>query len=79
MIMFKAFPAQSRSSDECIRHFETDSVNGLSEVEASRRLDVVGLNELEKEKPVPMWKLVLEQFDDYLVKILLASAAFSFI
>ena len=45
MIMFKAFPAQSRSSDECIRHFETDSVNGLSEAEASRRLDVVGFNE----------------------------------
>lgn len=79
MKMFKAFPAQSRSCEDCLEHFETSITNGLNESEANRRLDVVGPNELEKEKPVPMWKLVLEQFDDYLVKILLASAAFSFV
>lgn len=79
MNMIKTFPAQSRSCEECLHHFETDMVNGLSESEASRRLDVFGYNELDKEKSVPMWKLVLEQFDDYLIKILLASAAFSFL
>lgn len=76
--MLKSFAAQSRSIEECISHFETNIDSGLSEAEASRRLDVNGYNELEKEKPVPMWKLVVEQFDDYLIKILLASAAFSF-
>lgn len=50
----------------------------MSEKEAQRRLTINGPNELEKEKPTPMWKLVLEQFDDYLIKILLLSAAFSF-
>ena len=79
MNMFKPFAAHCRSCNDCLHHFETDITRGLSDSEAKRRLDIVGLNELEKEKPVPMWKLVLEQFDDYLVKILLASAAFSFI
>ena len=77
MNMFKYFPSQSRSVDECISHYETSLESGLSEKEAFQRLDVCGLNELTKEKPTPMWRLVLEQFDDYLIKILLASAAFS--
>lgn len=37
-----------------------------------------GWNELEKEEGTPLWKLVLEQFDDTLVKILLAAAVVSF-
>lgn len=37
-----------------------------------------GYNELEKEEGTPLWKLVLEQFDDALVKILLAAAVVSF-
>ena len=60
-------------------NYETSLTDGLTTAEAYRRQNIVGLNELEKEKPTPMWKLVLEQFDDYLVKILLASAAFSFV
>lgn len=76
--MFSSFNAYARSVDECTAHFKTDVDSGLSEQEAFHRLDVYGANELAKEKPTPMWKLVLEQFDDYLIKILLASAAFSF-
>lgn len=77
--MFRPFPDQARTGDECLDHYETNLSSGLSEKEAQRRLTINGPNELEKEKPTPMWKLVLEQFDDYLVKILLVSAAFSFV
>lgn len=38
-----------------------------------------GRNALAEEPPTPLWKLVLEQFDDYLVQILLLSAVLSFI
>lgn len=43
---------------------------GLSDrqVEAARKKH--GLNELDKEASKPLWKLVLEQFDDTLVKVL---------
>ena len=78
MNMFKSYQAYSRSCSECLTHYDTSEEQGLSQLEAVRRLEINGPNELEKEKPTPMWKLVLEQFDDYLIKILLASAAFSF-
>ena len=77
--MSGTYPAHSHSCEQCVSYFHSDINNGLSEAEVKKALQYYGPNELEKEKPVPMWKLVLEQFDDYLIKILLASAAFSFI
>ena len=37
------------------------------QVEAKR--SVYGYNELEKPPQTPLWKLVLQQFDDVLVKV----------
>jgi len=50
----------------------------LSPGEAQERLAAEGPNELAAEPGTPLWRLVLEQFDDALVKILLAAAAVSF-
>lgn len=54
---------------------------GLDASEAAARLDQYGPNELGKPEPTPLWKLILEQFQDRLVQILLIvavlSAAFS--
>ena len=36
-------------------------------------------SELPAEEGKPLWKLILEQFDDLLVKILLAAACISFV
>eukprot|EP00300_Choanocystis_sp_HF-7_P019030 c20214_g1_i1.p1 GENE.c20214_g1_i1~~c20214_g1_i1.p1 ORF type:complete len:996 (-),score=301.47 c20214_g1_i1:161-3148(-) len=55
------------------------SLDGLSEQEAQERLAKYGPNELPSDPPTPFWKLVLEQFDDHLVKILLAAAVTSFV
>ncbi len=44
-----------------------------------KRRTLYGTNELTAEPGTPFWKLVLKQFDDLLVKILLVAAAISFL
>eukprot|EP00250_Pteridium_aquilinum_P007551 c17239_g1_i1 orf=372-3581(-) len=73
-----AFPAWSRSVKECEEYFKVKVSDGLSMSEAEERRKVYGYNELEKHPSHPLWKLVLEQFDDMLVKILLVAAIISF-
>ncbi|KAH7296156.1 hypothetical protein KP509_26G011600 [Ceratopteris richardii] len=73
------FPAWSRSVEDCERHFRVKIRSGLSKSEAEERRKVYGYNELEKQPSHPLWKLVLEQFDDMLVKILLVAAIISFV
>ena len=47
---------------------------GLTEVEAAARLERYGPNEVEAERETPWWVLVLHQFTDPLIYILLAAA-----
>ncbi|KAK1744821.1 calcium-transporting ATPase [Skeletonema marinoi] len=51
-----------------------DPSKGLSSESVEQKREEYGWNELDKEEATPLWKLVLEQFDDTLVKILLAAA-----
>ncbi|MCO5559133.1 hypothetical protein L7F22_012725 [Adiantum nelumboides] len=73
------FPSWSRSVSDCERHFKVKVCDGLSMSEAEERCKLYGYNELEKHPSHPLWKLVLEQFDDMLVKILLVAAIISFV
>ncbi|KAG0626234.1 hypothetical protein M758_2G113100 [Ceratodon purpureus] len=72
------FPAWANTVDDCLRHFDVDVAKGLSKSAVERNRKKYGWNELAKEPGKPMWKLVLEQFDDTLVKILLFAAFVSF-
>ncbi|EGP85744.1 unnamed protein product [Zymoseptoria tritici ST99CH_3D7] len=71
--------AYSRSTAEVLKHFQVTEQSGLSEsaVEASRQKH--GKNAIPEDPPTPLWELVLEQFKDQLVLILLGSAAISFV
>eukprot|EP00249_Psilotum_nudum_P024965 c29334_g1_i2 orf=1346-4747(+) len=73
------FPAWARSVEECAEEFGVDLSKGLSAAEVGRRHDLFGWNELERHATHSLWKLVLEQFDDMLVKILLFAAVISFV
>ncbi|XP_041006887.1 calcium-transporting ATPase, endoplasmic reticulum-type [Juglans microcarpa x Juglans regia] len=75
----KPFPAWSWSVEQCLKEFNVKLDKGLSTYEAEKRRERHGWNELAKEKGKPLWRLVLEQFDDMLVKILLVAACISFI
>ncbi|KAJ4462464.1 ion-transporting P-type ATPase [Paratrimastix pyriformis] len=52
---------------------------GLTAEEAIRRRGIFGPNELPVQPSTPFWKMVLEQFEDRMVQILLVSAVISFV
>lgn len=63
----------SLAEDEVERILDTSS-EGLSTQEAAARLAQYGPNEVEAEKETPWWVLLLHQFADPLIYILLAAA-----
>lgn len=77
--MIIMYPAWSHTVEEVLEHHEVEDVcRGLDSAEAEKRLETYGPNELKKAPSASMLELVLEQFDDTLVKILLLAAAVSF-
>ncbi|KAI5655174.1 hypothetical protein M9H77_32361 [Catharanthus roseus] len=71
--------AYARSVAEVLEFFGVDQSKGLSEFQVVEHARLYGRNVLPQEQSTPFWKLVLKQFDDLLVKILIASAIVSFI
>ncbi|KAG8391970.1 hypothetical protein BUALT_Bualt01G0242800 [Buddleja alternifolia] len=74
----KPFSAWLWSVEQCLKEYKVKLDKGLSTYEVEKRRERYGWNELQKEKGKPLWRLVLEQFDDMLVKILLLAAFISF-
>jgi Ca2+-transporting ATPase len=56
---------------------QESSPSGLSAAEAARRLSVYGPNELEAASRISPWRILLEQFQNVLIIILLAATALS--
>lgn len=73
------FPAWSKDVRECEERFQVTQEFGLSSEEADRRRKEYGLNELEKHEGQSIFKLILDQFNDTLVRILLVAAVISFV
>ncbi|XP_078429688.1 calcium-transporting ATPase 4, endoplasmic reticulum-type-like [Wolffia australiana] len=73
------FPAWARDVRECEEKFNVSADRGLASEEVLRRQAKYGLNELEKHAGPSIWQLVLEQFNDTLVRILLVAAVVSFV
>ena len=62
---------------EILEEFQVDVKMGLDSKEAKRRLELVGFNQLqEKEKASPI-KILLNQFKDFMVIVLLAATIIS--
>lgn len=80
----------TKSVEEVLKEFGVSPDQGLNDKQVEEGLNKYGLNgmlcihiifllELPRDEGKPLWKLVLEQFDDLLVKILLAAAVVSFV
>jgi len=69
--------AHARDLNEILQHYSVDIDSGLNDTQAAKQRDIFGKNELAADEGTPFWKLVLKQFDDLLVKILIAAAIVS--
>lgn len=71
--------AHIKSVEEVCGYFGVDESTGLTEEQIRKLREKYGPNELPAEEGKPLWELILEQFDDLLVKILLLAACISFV
>ncbi|XP_047313599.1 calcium-transporting ATPase 4, endoplasmic reticulum-type-like [Impatiens glandulifera] len=75
----EVFPAWSKDVRECEVKFGVSREQGLSNDEVEKRRQIHGFNELEKHDGPSVWRLILGQFNDTLVRILLVAAVVSFV
>ncbi|XP_024084170.1 calcium-transporting ATPase sarcoplasmic/endoplasmic reticulum type isoform X1 [Cimex lectularius] len=71
--------AHAKTVEEVLNYFNVDKDRGLTLDQVKRNQEKYGPNELPTEEGKSIWQLVLEQFDDLLVKILLLAAIISFV
>uniref|UniRef100_A0A8I5ZYV5 P-type Ca(2+) transporter n=1 Tax=Rattus norvegicus TaxID=10116 RepID=A0A8I5ZYV5_RAT len=71
--------AHSKSTEECLSYFGVSETTGLTPDQVKRHLEKYGPNELPAEEGKSLWELVVEQFEDLLVRILLLAACISFV
>jgi Ca2+ transporting ATPase len=68
-----------RSAGEVLETFRVQKDTGLSEEQVALHARLYGQNRLAREEGVPLWQLILKQFQDQLVLILLCAAGISFV
>ncbi|KAL4558283.1 hypothetical protein LXL04_036481 [Taraxacum kok-saghyz] len=73
------YAAWAKDVKECEENYQVKREQGLSDNEVEKRLQTYGKNELEKHEGQSIIRLILDQFNDTLVRILLAAAVISFI
>lgn len=73
------YAAWSKDVRECEEKFQVRKEVGLSADDVEKRRQIYGFNELEKHEGPSIFRLVLDQFNDTLVRILLVAAVVSFV
>ena len=67
-----------KTSEEIISEFSSSLEDGLTSNEVKKRLNQYGNNEIEAKIKIPLWLLLLSQFKELLVIILIIGALISF-
>ncbi|CAG12661.1 unnamed protein product [Tetraodon nigroviridis] len=71
--------AHTKGPAECLAYFGVNEKTGLSPDQFKKNLEKYGFNELPAEEGKSIWELIVEQFEDLLVRILLLAACISFV
>lgn len=74
-----ALKAYTRSGSEVIRELESSREKGLSAKEAAKRLSEYGKNEFTEKKKKGFLRRFFEQFEDFMILVLIAAAVISFV
>ncbi|RKP39152.1 calcium-transporting ATPase [Dimargaris cristalligena] len=69
----------NKEPKEVLDAFGVDPQRGLNSQQVQQSRAQYGRNALPEEEPTPLWEMIMEQFKDQLVIILLISAAVSFV
>jgi P-type Ca2+ transporter type 2C len=64
-------------SDQILRQLATPPASGLTSEEAARRLVVYGPNQLTEAEGVTFWKMLIDQFNNFVVIMLIVAAIVS--
>jgi Ca2+-transporting ATPase len=62
------------SAEEVTRHLGVDPGTGLSPEEASQREEHYGPNTIHERSRRPLWRILLDQFTDFMILVLVAAA-----
>ncbi len=65
--------------EEAVATLDSDRARGLTAADARRRLAETGPNLLVSAPPTPWWRLLLTQFTDFMVLVLMAATAVSLV
>ncbi|ROT40037.1 calcium-transporting ATPase sarcoplasmic/endoplasmic reticulum type [Sodiomyces alkalinus F11] len=71
--------AFAKPADQVLANFKVDARTGLRDDQIISLRSKYGKNVIPEDPPTPLWELILEQFKDQLVIILLGSAVVSFV
>uniref|UniRef100_A0A2I3GSE0 Calcium-transporting ATPase n=1 Tax=Nomascus leucogenys TaxID=61853 RepID=A0A2I3GSE0_NOMLE len=72
--------AHAKTTEECLAYFGVSETTGLTPDQVKRNLEKYGPNgKCPLEERLTLWELVIEQFEDLLVRILLLAACISFV
>lgn len=72
-------PWHSLSTVDTAQQLKSDVQNGLTAAEAQARLETYGKNELHTKPPPPLWRVVLDQFKDFVVLLLIGASLISLV
>lgn len=67
----------ARSIDHALQFWQTHPNEGLTNKEVAYRLDRYGYNEMVQKPKTPWWKMLLAQFQDFMVLVLLGATLVS--
>lgn len=65
------------TTDEAAQRLKTNPQSGLSSADAAKRLAQYGANELKEKRARSLWRMLLDQFADFMIIVLIGAAVVS--